>query len=90
MIWYVAVCWFKIALLNSAYRETMMRIAPNSATKLHQILVTTTFCAPMSYFESIDNSSILNRFSQDMTTVGLALPISIWLVLSGMILGISI
>ena len=57
----------------------MIRIAPTSASKLHQILVTTTFNAPMSFFESTETSVLLNRFSQDMTLVDLALPVGVWL-----------
>jgi ATP-binding cassette subfamily C (CFTR/MRP) protein 1 len=59
-------------------RQLLVIIAPDSASRLHQTLVTTTFNAPMAYFESIETSVILNRFSQDMTLVEMMLPLSVW------------
>jgi ATP-binding cassette, subfamily C (CFTR/MRP), member 1 len=59
----------------------MIRIASKSSIRLHQILVNTTFNAPMSYFDSVDNSVTLNRFSQDMTLIEAVLPIMTYLLL---------
>jgi ATP-binding cassette subfamily C (CFTR/MRP) protein 1 len=47
--------------------QIMIVIAPISAIRIHQVLVDTTFRAPMSFFESTDSSVLLNRFSQDMS-----------------------
>jgi hypothetical protein len=47
--------------------QIMLVIAPISAIRMHQVLVDTTFGAPMSFFESTDSSILLNRFSQDMS-----------------------
>jgi ATP-binding cassette subfamily C (CFTR/MRP) protein 1 len=58
----------------------MTVLAPKSTARLHFILVKTAFGAPMSYFESVDSSILLNTFSQDMTLVELALPTATWLV----------
>jgi hypothetical protein len=54
----------------------MIYMAPKSAARLHEILVTSTLRAPMSFFESVDSSVLLNRFSEDMSVVDLALPVA--------------
>ena len=59
----------------------MIKIASKSSIRLHQILVTTTFNSPMSYFDSVDNSVTLNRFSQDMTLIEAVLPIMTYILL---------
>jgi ATP-binding cassette subfamily C (CFTR/MRP) protein 1 len=53
-----------------------MVIGPTSGIRLHDILVKSAFAAPMSYFESMDTSILLNRFSQDMTLIDMQLPLS--------------
>jgi len=52
----------------------MIVIGPISGLRLHDILVKSTFTAPMSFFEAIDSSVILNRFSQDMNLIDMMLP----------------
>lgn len=59
----------------------MIIIAPKGAQALHYVLVTSTMRAPMSFFEKTDTSVMLNRFSQDMTLLDLALPMSSFVVL---------
>jgi ATP-binding cassette subfamily C (CFTR/MRP) protein 1 len=51
-------------------------MTPKSAIKLHGVLVKTTVKAPISFFESVDSSVLLNRFSQDMTLVDFSLPLA--------------
>ena len=55
-------------------RQAMISIVPKSGAALHKILVESTMQAPMSFFDTIDSSIIVNRFSQDMTLVDGALP----------------
>ena len=62
----------------------MIKIASTSSIRLHQVLVHTTFNAPMSYFDSTDNSVTLNRFSQDMMLIERALPIMTYIMLQSM------
>lgn len=50
------------------------RIVPNSSKKFHQYLIIKIKNAPLAFFASTDNGSILNRFSQDMTLVDRSLP----------------
>jgi ATP-binding cassette subfamily C (CFTR/MRP) protein 1 len=65
-------------------------MGPKSAARLHKILVDATVKAPMSFFETVDSSILLNRFSQDMTLVDFALPLSAFQVFLRMYPGILI
>ncbi|KAE9991950.1 hypothetical protein EG327_010517 [Venturia inaequalis] len=62
--------------------QVLLKMGPQSAKALHQVLVKATIRAPMSFFETVDSSVLLNRFSQDMTLVDFALPISAFMVFS--------
>jgi ATP-binding cassette subfamily C (CFTR/MRP) protein 1 len=63
--------------------QVLINIGPRSALRLHEVLVKTTFNAPMSFFESTDTSLLINHFSQDMSLIEQALPISMWQFLMG-------
>ncbi|KAI5195395.1 putative ABC transporter [Aureobasidium subglaciale] len=54
-----------------------LRIMPKSAAMLHAKLLDTVISAPLSFFASTDSGVTLNRFSQDMSLVDLALPIAL-------------
>ncbi|KAJ6139789.1 ABC transporter integral membrane type 1 [Penicillium samsonianum] len=54
-----------------------LKLMPKSAIRLHWLLLDTTMKAPLSFFSATDNGVTLNRFSQDMTLVDLALPIAL-------------
>jgi ABC-type multidrug transport system fused ATPase/permease subunit len=54
-----------------------LELMPKSAIRLHWLLLDTTIRAPLSFFAATDNGVTLNRFSQDMTQVDLALPIAL-------------
>jgi ATP-binding cassette subfamily C (CFTR/MRP) protein 1 len=58
----------------------LLVMGPKSAIYLHRVLVNATIKAPMSFFESVDSSILLNRFSQDMTLIDFALPLSSYIV----------
>ncbi|KAJ5401745.1 ABC transporter integral membrane type 1 [Penicillium crustosum] len=51
-----------------------LQLMPKSAARLHWLLLDTTMRAPLSFFSATDSGVTLNRFSQDMTLVDLALP----------------
>lgn len=53
------------------------QLMPKSAIRLHWLLLDTTMQAPLSFFSATDNGVTLNRFSQDMTLIDLALPIAL-------------
>ncbi|CAG8909081.1 unnamed protein product [Penicillium egyptiacum] len=54
-----------------------LELMPKSAIRLHWLLLDTTIRAPLSFFAATDNGVTLNRFSQDMILVDLALPIAL-------------
>ncbi|KAJ5163601.1 ABC transporter integral membrane type 1 [Penicillium coprophilum] len=54
-----------------------LELMPKSAVRLHWLLLDTTMQAPLSFFSGTDNGVTLNRFSQDMTLIDLALPIAL-------------
>lgn len=54
-----------------------LRMMPKSAAQLHKKLLDSVADAPLSFIASIDNGVTLNRFSQDMSLVDLALPIAL-------------
>ncbi|KAF2396774.1 P-loop containing nucleoside triphosphate hydrolase protein [Trichodelitschia bisporula] len=60
--------------------EVFLVMLPKSASYLHQILISATMKAPISFFEATDSSILLNRFSQDMTLVDFNLPMSSMMV----------
>ncbi|TLD36942.1 P-loop containing nucleoside triphosphate hydrolase protein [Venturia nashicola] len=62
--------------------QVFLKMGPQSAKVLHRVLVKATVRAPMSFFEAVDSSVLLNRFSQDMTQVDFALPVSAFMVFS--------
>ncbi|KAM3516753.1 hypothetical protein NHJ13051_009617 [Beauveria bassiana] len=49
---------------------------PQSANRLHSLLLRSVMNAPLSFFTSIDNGVTLNRFSQDMTLIDQVLPMN--------------
>ncbi|KAK0615109.1 P-loop containing nucleoside triphosphate hydrolase protein, partial [Bombardia bombarda] len=63
----------------------MIVIVPHSAKVLHKKVLNAAMHAPMSFFVSTDTGEIVNRFSQDMTLVDLALPFSFLLSYSQII-----
>ncbi|KAE9983445.1 hypothetical protein EG328_009937 [Venturia inaequalis] len=54
-----------------------LRMMPKSAAQLHRILLDSVIDAPLSFIASVDSGVTLNRFSQDMSLVDLALPIAL-------------
>jgi ATP-binding cassette subfamily C (CFTR/MRP) protein 1 len=59
----------------------LITVATQSAMNLHNILVKAVLGAPMFFLETTDSGSLLNRFSQDMSMVDLAVPVSIFAVI---------
>jgi ATP-binding cassette subfamily C (CFTR/MRP) protein 1 len=73
---YAMASVLSLVATGAALYAFMMVIGVKSGLRLHGVLVKTTFAAPMSFFERIDSSVILNRFSQDMSLVDMMLPAS--------------
>ncbi|KAH7316563.1 putative ABC multidrug transporter [Stachybotrys elegans] len=51
---------------------------PRSSKQLHKQLLSAVMRAPLSFFTNTDLGVTLNRFSQDMTLIDQALPMSFW------------
>lgn len=56
----------------------MIIAVPRSAQHLHWLLLQRVFEAPLWFFTTTDSSTILNRFSQDMTLVDQVLPMAVF------------
>jgi ATP-binding cassette, subfamily C (CFTR/MRP), member 1 len=82
---FAAVSGLGVVCQNGSLAHILILIGPKSAIRLHEVLVKTTFNAPMSFFEYTDTSVLINRFSQDMSLVELPLPIAIRHLLKGKI-----
>ncbi|KAI1326803.1 putative ABC transporter [Xylariaceae sp. FL0255] len=54
--------------------SVLIRFSPQSGLRLHQRLLHIAMRAPLSFLSTIDNGSILNRFTQDMQLVDKQLP----------------
>ena len=59
----------------------MIAIAPQTAATFHDIILNATLRAPMWFFEKIDTSKLLNKFSQDMAIIELPLPMAAFMLL---------
>ncbi|KAF7587664.1 hypothetical protein BBP40_006894 [Aspergillus hancockii] len=60
----------------------LIRLAPQSGSRLHQRLLHIMMSAPLSYFSKTDNGSSLNRFSQDIQLIDKQLPSALQTVLT--------
>lgn len=56
----------------------MIITVPKSAQHLHWLLLNSVAKAPLWFFTTTDSSTILNRFSQDMTLVDQSLPVAVF------------
>jgi ATP-binding cassette subfamily C (CFTR/MRP) protein 1 len=56
----------------------MIVVAPAASVQFHSLLVNVCLNAPLSFFETFDSSVIVNRFSQDMNIIDIALPVTAW------------
>jgi ATP-binding cassette subfamily C (CFTR/MRP) protein 1 len=74
---YATLALASILLLTFSIWILMLVIMPHSAIELHRRLLTTVMNAPQSFFAATDTGVTLNRFSQDMSLVDMALPIAV-------------
>ncbi|KAJ5992424.1 ABC transporter integral membrane type 1 [Penicillium sp. IBT 35674x] len=74
---YVVLALAASMLTMTCIWVVFIKLMPKSALRLHWLLLDTAMQAPLSFFSAIDNGVTLNRFSQDMTLVDLALPIAL-------------
>ncbi|QPC67746.1 hypothetical protein HYE67_009977 [Fusarium culmorum] len=68
-----------LALVNISYFLIMG--VEKSSNNLHEQLLKSVCRAPLYFFTTTENGSILNRFSQDMTLIDMSLPLAFYLTL---------
>lgn len=74
---YIALALAASMLVLGCIWIIFLELMPKSAIRLHWRLLNAVIRAPLSFFSTTDSGVTLNRFSQDMTLVDLALPISL-------------
>ncbi|PYH89693.1 putative multidrug resistance protein [Aspergillus ellipticus CBS 707.79] len=74
---YVALAFAASFFMMMFIWVMFLEIMPKSAIRLHWLLLDAVIQAPLSFFSSTDSGVTLNRFSQDMNLVDLALPIAL-------------
>ncbi|CAH0043540.1 unnamed protein product [Clonostachys solani] len=65
-----------LALTFGVWTLAMVGI-PKSSNKLHEVVLHTMMSAPYWFFVSTDSGQTLNRFSQDMSLIDMALPVAL-------------
>ncbi|KAK2484098.1 hypothetical protein H9L39_05890 [Fusarium oxysporum f. sp. albedinis] len=75
----LVVASMALALLNIDY--FLIVGVEKSSNNLHEQLLNSVCRAPLHFFTSTENGSILNRFSQDMTLIDMSLPLAFYLTL---------
>ncbi|CEI66013.1 unnamed protein product [Fusarium venenatum] len=68
-----------MALLNIGY--FLIEGVERSSNNLHEQLLKAVCKAPLYFFTTTENGSILNRFSQDMSLIDMSLPLAFYLTL---------
>ncbi|KAE8358078.1 putative multidrug resistance protein [Aspergillus caelatus] len=74
---YIVLALAASVLVLGCIWAIFLELMPKSAIRLHWRLLNAVIRAPLSFFSTTDSGVTLNRFSQDMTLVDLALPISL-------------
>ncbi|KAJ3498408.1 hypothetical protein NLG97_g1156 [Lecanicillium saksenae] len=65
---------FAVAMMAFCYCVLLLRLSPRAAYDLHKKLLNTTLRSTLAFFSTTDAGSILNRYSQDMTSISHTLP----------------
>ncbi|EHK26510.1 uncharacterized protein TRIVIDRAFT_188797 [Trichoderma virens Gv29-8] len=71
---FLFLCVCSLVSTHGTIWATVIRLAPNSGLQAHRRLLNIIMNAPLSFFSTVENGSILNRFSQDMEYVDQQLP----------------
>ncbi|KAJ6782801.1 hypothetical protein PWT90_09671 [Aphanocladium album] len=65
---------FTVAAMAFSYYVLLLRLSPRASYELHKKLLNTTLRSTLTFFSTTDAGSILNRYSQDMTSISYVLP----------------
>ncbi|ETS86194.1 hypothetical protein PFICI_00022 [Pestalotiopsis fici W106-1] len=70
------ICFSVVSWVTTSAQAwvVLMRLAPQSGAGIHDRLLKIIMSAPLSFFSTTDNGSILNRFSQDIQLIDKQLP----------------
>ncbi|KAI2695411.1 hypothetical protein CBS147332_9340 [Penicillium roqueforti] len=90
---YVTI-YFLLAICNTIGNggyvwAILILISPATARRLHYVVLRTVIRATPQFLSTVDNGSILNRFSQDMTLVESQLPIGVLITVSNLFSSIA-
>ncbi|RYP57812.1 hypothetical protein DL769_009262 [Monosporascus sp. CRB-8-3] len=77
IIGFLLLCIFALASTHGTIWATVIRLAPRSGIQVHQHLLSIVMGAPLPFFSTAENGSILNRFGQDIEYVDQELPMNI-------------
>ncbi|TRX87841.1 hypothetical protein FHL15_011259 [Xylaria flabelliformis] len=77
IIGFLLLCILALVSTHGTIWATVIRLAPRSGIQVHQHLLKIVMGAPLSFFSTAENGSILNRFGQDIQYVDQELPMNI-------------
>ncbi|KAJ8127367.1 hypothetical protein O1611_g6267 [Lasiodiplodia mahajangana] len=73
---FLLLCILALVSTHGTIWATVIRLAPRSGIQVHQHLLNIVMGAPLSFFSTAENGSILNRFGQDIEYVDQELPMN--------------
>lgn len=82
---YVALCVFTIAFSVLIFWWFGLYVIPRSGLNIHQMLLDSYLRAPLWFLTGVDNGSILNRFSQDLSLIDQEMPFAVFEALLGVL-----
>lgn len=81
---YILCCFSAVILAAVAFWWFGIHVIPRSGVYMHEILVESYLRAPLWFLAGVDNGSILNRFSQDLSIVDQQMPFAFFEVVLGL------
>ena len=75
---YFGLSWIAIAGLAAGCLVLILNMMPRASSAFHDVLLLTTFDAPLSLFSGDNVAHLLNRFSQDLQLIDMELPLALF------------
>lgn len=82
---YVALCVLTIVFSVLIFWWFGLYVIPRSGLNIHQLLLDSYLRAPLWFLTGVDNGSILNRFSQDLSLIDQEMPFAVFEALLGVL-----
>ncbi|KAL4796747.1 hypothetical protein BDV19DRAFT_387940 [Aspergillus venezuelensis] len=79
---YVFLGFMSVLFMIGTLWLLIVNVVSTSALSLHEMVLGSTFWAPIQFFHDVDIGSITNRFSQDMDLIDISLPIEVFNVIA--------